>query len=231
MFRNVLSRYFDISFYVSPIRRLWICLCVRHNTCRINVNLWRTHRHNHSRPMHEIKWNIANHLDDSFLKTLICFTYRTVMIMSVRRSHCKMSNTCQLVTDTQTYSQPSHGWYIKTNIRVSRHNISEHIAKNRNTLSVKLWMWASFPWKTLWNTLLRAVGFCAFRQTSNIWPPCSIADKMKTICSIFKWISDSENSDFSYSVSCITCSYCLIWTASIYIYICVVFFVPNCISL
>ena len=150
------------------------------------------------------------------------------MIMSVRRSHCKMSNTCQLVTDTQTYSQPSDGWYIKTNIKVSRYNISEHVTKNRNTLSVKLWMWASFPWKTLWNTLLRAVGFCAFRQTSNIWPPCSIADKMKTNCSIFKWISDSKNSDFSNAVSCITCSYCLIWTASIYIYISVVFFGADC---
>ena len=93
---------------------------------------------------------------------MICFTYRMVMIMSVRRSHCKMSKTCQLVTDTQTYSQPSNGWNLKNHIKASRHIISEHVAKNRNTLSGKLWMWASFPWKTLWNTLLRAVRFCAF---------------------------------------------------------------------
>ena len=158
------------------------------------------------------------------------FMHRTAVIMSVCPSQVNIYSTC-IVTDTQTYSQPSDGWYIKTNIKVSRQNISEHVAKNRNTLSVKLWMWASFPWKTLWNTLLRAVGFCAFRQTSNIWPPCSIADKMKTICSIFKWISDSKNSDFSNAVSCITCSYCLIWTASIYIYISVVFFGADCILL
>ena len=115
------------------------------------------------------------------------FMHRTAVIMSVCPSQVNIYSTC-IVTDTQTYSQPSDGWYIKTNIKVSRQNISEHVAKKRNTLSVKLWMWASFPWKTLWNTLLRAVGFCAFRQTSNIWPPCSIADKMKTNCSIFKWI-------------------------------------------